>query len=135
MDLDCSDVANFPTVLSTAIRKSIIRIGPTQIQMEFPKTNGRSYSSFHYTKKEANGETTKREWLVYSKSLDAAHCFCCVLFSKTLSFGSNRGFSDWQHLSENIKTHESSATHKSSYAQWIGMRRAILTDKTGYAIE
>lgn len=130
LNADLSDVANFPVILSSEIREHIIRMGPQQIQIDFPKTNGRSFSTSYFTKKESNGETTKREWLIYSKSLDAVHCFCCVLFLKPSVFGPGEGFSNWQHLSARLRTHEASLVHKNSYEQWIEMRCAILSDKT-----
>lgn len=81
-EVDISDPANYLT-------------GPIQDQILFPSTNGRSFSSSFFTKKMANGERVKREWLVYSKKLDAVFCFCCLLFGSESNVFKT-GYKDWQ---------------------------------------
>lgn len=53
------------------MRERVIRKGPTQITVTYPRTNGRSSNEFLYTKQIQNGEQVKRKWLVYSQVLDA----------------------------------------------------------------
>lgn len=87
LDIDFSDVANYPSDLTQHFLERIIRTGPFQIVISFPKSNGRSFSEFFYTKNMKNGEKVKRDWLIYSKILDAVHCFCCRIFQeKTTRF-------------------------------------------------
>lgn len=120
-DVDLTDSANFRVVMTTNFRERIIRIGPVQIEMEFPKTAYRSFSKFYYSKKMPNGEEIQREWLIYSKKLDAVHCFPCRIFgihSIDSKMASASGYNDWQHLSRAIKTHESSETHLNNSATW-----------------
>ena len=46
-----------------------------------------------------NGETYKREWLLYSQSTGSVYCFVCKLFaSKTASSRFIEGFSDWRNI-------------------------------------
>lgn len=62
----------------------------------------------------------KREWIVYSKKLDATHCFCCLLFGTNQDKGPWRthGYRDWKHLSEAIMKHEKSNSHLENFVQW-----------------
>lgn len=101
---DLSDVANYPSILDQTFIHQIVRMGPIQIIEPFPSTDGRSFSIFYYSKIMPNGESIKRDWILYSKTLDAVHCFCCRIFTPSTSvFSSINGFNDWQHLSRNIK--------------------------------
>lgn len=77
----------------------------------------------------ANGETVKREWLIYSKKRDAVFCFCCVLFGAD-STVFNKGYSDWQHLAQTIKYHETSNNHYNNFASWKEYLNRMSTDST-----
>lgn len=116
-EVDISDPANYLAISSEQSRTKIIQTGPIQVRMQFPSTNGRSFSSSFYTKKMANGEKIKREWLIYSKKLDSVFCFCCLLFgSEPNSF--KAGFKDWSHLTQSIKIHEHSNNHMNNFENW-----------------
>lgn len=131
--VDISDIANFPTTLSPHLIKIIVKAGPKQIDMNFPSTNGRHFSTFYYTKKMTNGEKIKREWIIYSKKLDAVHCFCCFIFgfaSNRSLFASKEGYKDWKHLTDRIKEHETSEKHMTNYKTWKEMKMAITDEKT-----
>lgn len=78
--------AHFPPIMTPDLREKILRKGPIQIVTEFPATNGRSFCQKYYMKQMPNGEQVKREWKVYSKSLDSIHCFCCRIFGILLTF-------------------------------------------------
>lgn len=132
-NIDISDLTNLPTILSPHLKRQIIQAGPKQIDINFPATSGRRFSSFFYTKKMTNGEEIKREWIVYSKKLDAVHCFCCFIFgflSTNSQFASKEGYKDWKHLTEKIKEHETSAKHMTNYKAWKEMKTAICSEKT-----
>lgn len=61
-----------------------------------------------------NREQFKREWIVYSKKLNAVHCFCCFIFDKNREnkgFTALNGYNEWQHLSEKVKHHEKTQKH------------------------
>lgn len=135
-DIDISDIANYPITISHILRERIIRTGPIQVDMEFPKSNvndNRTFSKKYYSKVMPNGEEVKRDWLVYSKRLDAVHCFCCRLFrehkGKHFAFA-YQGFNDWQHLSDRIKEHELSSMHASKYKKWKEVTARILSEST-----
>ncbi|XP_055307958.1 zinc finger MYM-type protein 1-like, partial [Sitodiplosis mosellana] len=121
LEIDISDVANFPSTLSENLRTRIIQTGPNQIDMKFPITNGRTFSSNYYSKTLTNNERVKREWLIYSRQLDSVHCFCCLLFNSNAQlnpFNASQGFSDWRHLSQAIQRHETSASHLDNFCIW-----------------
>lgn len=121
LEIDISDVANFPPTMSENLRMRIIQTGPIQIDMNFPSTNGRSFSTSYYSKILINNETVKREWLIYSKNLNSIHCFCCLLFNPNANrnpFNSSQGFVDWNHLSQAIQRHETSSNHLDNFTMW-----------------
>lgn len=129
--IDISDVSNYPSILTQNTIDKIIRSGPIQIKMQFPSTNGRAFSAFYYTKIMSNGETINREWIVYSRELDAVHCFCCRIFEPLkVKFSSINGVDDWKHLSERIRDHETSASHLNNYTKWKSAAKLHSTDKT-----
>lgn len=106
---DTSDIANYPTILTLDFRERVVREEPTQIMISFPKTAGRSFSSSYYSKQMPNGEQVLRDWLLYSKILDAAFSFCCRIFGNNIGdvgIGSSKGFRYWAHLSRTVKLHE-----------------------------
>lgn len=78
---------------------------------------GRKFSSTQYLRKLPNGEKVNRDWLVYSKKINAVFCIFCKLFS-TLSHKLTTGYSNWRHLSVNISRHENSMEHMKSAQKW-----------------
>lgn len=80
-----------------------------------------------------NGEQFKREWIVYSKNLNAVHCFCCFIFDKNREdkgFTALNGYNDWQHLSEKVKHHEKTQKHLTNYTCWKIVSNEISNQKT-----
>ncbi|KAM6556637.1 hypothetical protein CsatB_003656 [Cannabis sativa] len=88
----------------------LVEKGPIRVSdIEFPKDDGRRFSTYHYTRNLSNGEQHDRKWLVYSKCLNKIYCFCCKLFSvnsSTMNQLSNEGTKDWKHLGDRLKSHE-----------------------------
>lgn len=99
---------------------------------KYPKNDtGRHFSNSHFKKKLANNETIQRRWLIYSVSKDRVYCFCCRLFdSSSTSSLVSEGYNNWKHLSETLKIHENSTSHKKFYFSWIDAELRLKTGKT-----
>lgn len=72
--------------------------------------SARYLSKSIFTRKLRNGETVKREWLLYSPSQGKVFCFICRLLSEQASTFSTTGFNDWKH-SILIEGHENNDEH------------------------
>lgn len=137
---DLKDVALWPTFLNNVFIDHVITVGPVHIKMDkFPQdTNGRHFNNSYYIKKLPNGETISRRWLVYSVSKNCVYCFCCRLFSthtihtqgSCISKLISEGYNDWKHVSEIIKLHEMSVSHKQSYQKWVETELRLRTGET-----
>lgn len=80
-----------------------------------------------------NEEKINREWIVYSKKLDAVHCFCCLLFEQNpenKGFTALKGFNDWKNLSRAVTSHETSNKHLTNYQSWKIAANEILNQNT-----
>ncbi|KAK4590412.1 hypothetical protein RGQ29_020818 [Quercus rubra] len=104
--------------IDTKLRDLLVENGPIRDNdLNFPiDKDRRHFSTTFYFKKLSNGEKFDKKWLVYSKDLDKAFCFCCKLFNST-THGSgtnqltNEGTNDWRNISNKIKNHETSKEH------------------------
>nr|XP_047143204.1 zinc finger MYM-type protein 5-like isoform X1 [Hydra vulgaris] len=96
--------------------------GAIQVILDtYPRDNRRRhFSNAYYNRKLSNGEVISRRWLVYSVSKDAVFCFCCKLldFNMNLKLNGN-GFYKWKNLTEALKIHENSKSHRIAYQLWI----------------
>ena len=95
----------------------------------------RHFSTTFYFKKLSNGEKFDRRWLVYSKDLDKAFCFCCKLFNSTTHGSStnqltNEGTNDWRNISNKIKNNETSKEHVTNMNAQIDLEMRLLKNKT-----
>lgn len=95
------------------MRDLLVEKGPVTrlpIDYQFRKDDiGRHFSHTFYVRVMDNGEKQDRRWLIYSKSLDKAFCFCCKLFKhdkKPIQLATI-GYDDWRNLSKRLKEHES----------------------------
>ncbi|XP_051168609.1 zinc finger MYM-type protein 1-like [Leptopilina boulardi] len=127
-----SDSSNiFPDVITDKkIKLAIILSGPNQPPGPFPRDENqenRSFSNGYYFTIAKSGLKLNRNWLCYSSELDCVYCQPCWLFPQeavAVSSAHNvwiRGVRDWRHLSERIKSHETSQNHTNScllYEQW-----------------
>ncbi|XP_060965588.1 uncharacterized protein LOC133034511 [Cannabis sativa] len=69
----------------------LVEKGPIRVSdIEFPKDDGRRFSTYHYTRNLSNGEQHDRK---------------CVN-SSTMNQLSNEGTKDWKHLGDRLKSHE-----------------------------
>ena len=98
----------------------LVKIGPIRtLDFDFPFTSQegrkRRFNTSHFFRKLPNGEKYKREWLVYSKTKDAAFCFCCKLFSKKITEVSGEGVSKWKNLNNRLNAHETSLDYLNCY--------------------
>ena len=130
--------SDFPTTITNPeIKRAIIAAGPTQPEGPFPKhplQTGRSFSNSYYNFITRSGVTLRRFWLCYSRSIDRVYCQPCWLFSSKnappsrpgtsfshLNPWGTTGLNDWGHLSQRIRSHETSASHAEAcvvYEQW-----------------
>lgn len=120
--------------LSSFEHQIIVENGPIQVkQFNFPvDEHGRRFSETLYYRKISNGELFKRNWLLYSKSSDAAFCFCCLLFQNSgIDFSSwSKGYKDWRNISRSLKAHETSENHMQCFQKWKEMDKRLKVEQT-----
>jgi len=84
---------------------------PTEIDIHFPKSNGRRFLSKFYWNEPLNGERFCRDWLSYSILLDRVFCMYCMFFGKNSQKAwTYDGFHAWQRPKD-ISTHEKTTPH------------------------
>ena len=85
-----------------------------------------------YTRVLLNGEKCDRDWLVYSKELDRAFCFCCKVFKSGIGRGTltNEGFNDWVHVGGRVKEYEISMEHVKNMTTWYELRLKLQKNQT-----
>ena len=123
--------------IDTKLKNLLVENGPIRDNdLNFPiDKDRRHFSTKFYFKKLSNGEKFDRRWLVYSKDLDKAFCFCCKLFNST-THGSgtnqltNEGTKDWRNISNKIKNHETSKEHVTNMNACIDLEMRMLKNKT-----
>ena len=128
-----SDPVDWPLTRNSKIIDHIITNGQVQIHIDIYLKNdtGRHFSNSNFTKKLANNETIRRRWLIYSVFKDRVYCFCCRLFdSSSTSSLVSEGYNNWKHLSEMLKVHKNSTSHKKFYLSLIDTEKRLKTGKT-----
>lgn len=84
---------------------------PTEIDTNFPKSNGRRFLSKFYSNELTNGERFNRDWFSYSILLDRVFCIYCMFFGKNSQKAwTYDGFHAWQRPID-ISTHEKTSPH------------------------
>ena len=120
--IDYSDCGLWPIHRNIQFVDYAINIGAIQVNLDtYPRDNRRRhFSNAYYNRKLSNGEVISRRWLVYSVSKDAVFCFCCKLFDFNMNLKLNgNGFNKWKNLTEALKIHENSKSHRNAYQLWI----------------
>ena len=59
-----------------------------------------------------NGETIKRNWMLYSETIGMAYCSVCKLFADRETHFTS-GFNDWQHINR-LHEYENSESHRNA---------------------
>ena len=123
--------------IDTKLRDLLVEKGPIRDNdLKFPlDKDRRHFSTTFYFKKLSNGEKFDRRWLVYSKDLDKAFCFCYKLFNSTTHGNStnqltNEGTNDWRNISNKIKNHETRKEHVTNMNAWIDLEMRLLKNET-----
>ena len=133
------DVGGWPKN-TVSLTDLLVKIGPIQIMdFDFPFTSQegrkRRFNISHYFRKLPNGEKYKREWLVYSKTKDAAFCFCCKLYSRKINEVSGEGVSKWKNLNNRLNAHETSLDHLNCYMTWHDLIKRFKGSSTVDAVQ
>ena len=126
--LDIGKLSDNP---SAADVENYVTKGPHHpISSELPAdSENLPFPSYVLQTKLNNGESVKRDWMVYSPAKEAIYCFPCKLFHNnkaipsvstpsalaTSGWDKNRG---WRKLYNRIPDHEKSAIHKEQYMRW-----------------
>lgn len=90
-------------------------------------------NNYYYHRKLSNGDMIDRKWVIYSKVKDSVYCFSCKIFQKNSQNDSRliyNGLRDWKHLSEKLKSHESSKIHFQSVQSWNELNLKISNNLT-----
>uniref|UniRef100_A0A8C5PM21 TTF-type domain-containing protein n=1 Tax=Leptobrachium leishanense TaxID=445787 RepID=A0A8C5PM21_9ANUR len=118
--------------MSSKLIDFLVTHGPHQVKcFQFPQDSGKQKRSFHRMhcwQTLPNMEKAERTWLMYSKSKNAAYCFCCKVFQPedlTASALSSTGTKDWTHLSRNLANHEKTPAHKKAFCSWMELRQRL----------
>lgn len=135
---DMSDPGNWRNVVNTKTRDLLVGKGPTtrlHSDYPFPKNaDGRRFSHALYTRDMVNGEKVNRQWLVYSKALDKAFCFCCKLFRDVQKnvggYLVTTGYNNWKHVSTRVKEHETSPVHILCMTRWKMLEMRLQKNQT-----
>ena len=108
----------------------------------FPRDSfGRSFPTSIFYQDLPNGEKVKRDWLVWSSSVQGLFCFPCCLFqdlsqqdktSRTSQLTrTDAGLKDhWRKLYDKIDTHQRNSTHILCYLTWKDLEKS-LNESTG----
>nr|XP_048714817.1 zinc finger MYM-type protein 1-like [Caretta caretta] len=109
------------THLSSSLRDFLVLHGPQQVKnFMFPKDNeNRSSHPTHYWREIANGDKVERPWLMYSKTQNAANCFCCKVFQSVVPATlDSTGTKDWKNLARHLSFHLKAANHQRAFHMW-----------------
>ncbi|XP_062836369.1 zinc finger MYM-type protein 5 isoform X2 [Anolis carolinensis] len=107
--------------VNSDMRDFLVLNGPQQVKIfSFPKDSvKRSFHRMYYWRELPNGDKLERPWLMYSKTQNAAFCFCCKLFQPNTLFAlCSNGTKDWRNLARNLSSHEKTPYHQKAFCSW-----------------
>ncbi|XP_042320469.1 zinc finger MYM-type protein 1-like [Sceloporus undulatus] len=107
--------------VNSDMRDFLVLNGPRQVKVfSFPKDSvKRSFHRMYYWRDLPNGDKLERPWLMYSKTQNAAYCFCCKLFQPNTLFAlCSNGTKDWRNLARNLASHEKTPYHQRAFCSW-----------------
>ena len=116
----------------TEIREAVVR-GPAKHPSAFPKdSNGRNFPVSLLHVDLPNGEKVPRDWLVWSRSKQGLHCFCCRLFyfgpantKPLLAEPCGVSNKDWKKLYDRVNDHHKSPIHRDCYVKWRALQTRL----------
>lgn len=125
-------------VINSNIIETFVKMGPPDMPPDLPNDGKRAFPKTVLFSKRPNGESVRRDWLVWSDTAESLFCFPCRLFdsgcgseksdSNKSVLLSNDGWKKeygWRKLYEKLPTHERSTSHKNSYIQWRELERRL----------
>lgn len=123
------DPATWPDKLTDAERIYLVNRGSPDPLYEFEFSRGndsRRFTSKYYKRKLNNGEEILRDWFVYSVAKNSVYCFCCKIFNTTTTSGlSVGGYTNWKHVGDVLKSHETSRNHVETVKSWVELARRL----------
>ena len=134
-----NDIGHLADFLTTEQAEVAVRRGPDKHPYQFPcDHSAHSFPLSVLHAKLQNGETTPRDWLVWSKFKQSLYCFPCRLFSKLpqasrskLASAHGHSVNDrWKKLHDKIPEHERSNSHKQCYMQWRQLQKSLTEGST-----
>ena len=80
---------------------------------------------FHCNRKLPNNKKLYRRYLQYSESKNKVYCFSCKLFGNTWSQLEQNCITNWKHIGDCLKDHETSSEHYRCYSRWVDTEKNI----------
>lgn len=125
-------------VVTDSVIETLVKMGPSLMPSDLPSDGKRAFPKTVLFSKRPNGESVRRDWLVWSETAESLFCLPCRLFNNN-SGGekhdsnksvllSNDGWKKeygWRKLYNKLPLHETSASHKNCYIQWRELERRL----------
>ena len=136
---DYTDIGCFSSiVISPSDIEKLVQTGPMPQprpeQIENDST-GKTFPFYVFSKKLANGEIVKRDYLSFSLNKHSMYCFPCRLFHQNFATSSVASLlstpqgstkeSGYQRLYKLISRHENSISHRQCYIEWKKMESRL----------
>ena len=136
------DLGHFDSIISESDITKLVLQGPSTFpsseQIEKDLT-GKTFPSSILSKKLANGEKVKRDYLCYSLKKKSVYCFACRLFGSKQSIscpsylaspgGSSRELG-YHRLYNVVPSHENSDSHRKNYLEWKSLEANLKAGTT-----
>ncbi len=134
IDIDLSDPACWPNLISDALRVLLVKRGPPPINSSYNypvnEKSQRKFRPMWQLKEMSNGEKVKRCWLMYSEKKDSIFCFYCKLFNASAKSFTTDGFNNWRKAAEILQSHERSHIHIRAQVNFFELSQRLRTDGT-----